>query len=58
MTYTLTFYPVAKTSDIGPGELKYVEVGPDYEPVCLINYEGDIYALGDCCTHQDASLSE
>jgi 3-phenylpropionate/trans-cinnamate dioxygenase ferredoxin subunit len=58
MTYTLTFYPVAKTSDIGPGELKYVEVGPDYEPVCLINYEGDIYALGDCCTHQDASLSD
>lgn len=54
----LTFYPVAKVTDIGPGELKYVEVGPDYEPVCLINFEGDYYALGDCCTHQDASLSD
>jgi nitrite reductase/ring-hydroxylating ferredoxin subunit len=54
----LTFYPVANVSDFGPGELKYVEVGPDYEPVCLINYEGEFYALGDCCTHQDASLSD
>ena len=57
-TTTLTWYPVAKLSDIGPGELKYVEVGPDYEPVCLINYDGGIYALGDCCTHQDASLAD
>ncbi|MDQ2683312.1 MAG: non-heme iron oxygenase ferredoxin subunit [Chloroflexota bacterium] len=54
----LTFYPVAKVSDIGPGELKYVEAGPDYEPICLINFEGEFYALNDCCTHQDASLSD
>jgi nitrite reductase/ring-hydroxylating ferredoxin subunit len=54
----LTFYPVAKVSDIGPGEIKYVEAGPDYEPICLINFEGEFYALNDCCTHQDASLSD
>lgn len=54
----ITFYPVAKVGDIGPGELKYVEAGPDYEPICLINFEGEYYALGDCCTHQDASLSD
>jgi nitrite reductase/ring-hydroxylating ferredoxin subunit len=54
----LNFYVVAKASDIGPGELKYVEVGPNYEPICLINFEGDFYALGDLCTHEDASLSD
>ncbi len=47
---------VAKTSDLNPGELMYVEVGND--PVCLINFEGDFYALHDMCTHQDASLSD
>ncbi len=54
----ITFYPVAKVDDIKPGELKYVEVGPDFDPVCLVNFEGEFYALNDCCTHQDASLSD
>jgi nitrite reductase/ring-hydroxylating ferredoxin subunit len=53
-----TFYTVAKVTDIGPGEMKYVEVGPDYEPVCLINLDGEFYALDDCCTHEEASLSD
>lgn len=52
------FYPVAKTSDIAPGEMRYVEVGPDEEPVCLINLDGEFHALCDICTHQDASLSD
>ena len=54
----VTFYPVAKVSEIGPGELKYVEAGPNEEPICLINYEGDYYALNDCCTHEYASLAD
>ena len=53
-----TYYPVAKVSEIGPGEMKYVEAGPDDEPICLINFEGDFYALGDLCTHEYASLSD
>lgn len=52
------FRTVATTSEIGPGEMKYVEVGRDYEPVVLINYEGEYFALTDTCTHEDASLSE
>jgi nitrite reductase/ring-hydroxylating ferredoxin subunit len=47
---------VATTNELNPGELMYVEVGND--PVCLINFEGDFYALHDMCTHQDASLSD
>ena len=53
-----TFYPVANVGDIKPGEMKYVEVGPDEEPVCLINLDGEFFALDDCCTHEDASLSD
>ncbi|MCO5223297.1 MAG: non-heme iron oxygenase ferredoxin subunit [Thermomicrobiales bacterium] len=54
----LNFYVVGKVDDVGPGELKYVEVGPNYDPICLINFEGDFYALGDLCTHEEASLSD
>lgn len=56
MTNELKWYEVAKTSDLGPGEVMYVEVGND--PVALINLEGDFFALNDMCTHQDASLSD
>jgi len=52
------FYTVARVGDIGPGEMTYVEVGPDEEPVCLINLDGEFYALDDCCTHEEASLSD
>jgi nitrite reductase/ring-hydroxylating ferredoxin subunit len=42
--------------DLRPGEMMYVEVGDD--PVCLINLDGEFYALCDICTHQEASLSD
>jgi 3-phenylpropionate/trans-cinnamate dioxygenase ferredoxin component len=47
---------VAKVGDLPPGQLMYVEV--DEEPVCLINMNGEFFALCDICTHQDASLSD
>jgi nitrite reductase/ring-hydroxylating ferredoxin subunit len=53
-----TYYPVAKANEIGPGEMKYVEAGPNDEPICLINYEGEFFALDDLCTHEYASLSD
>ena len=53
-----TYYPVAKVSEIGPGEMKYVEAGPNEDPICLINYEGEFFALDDLCTHEYASLSD
>jgi len=55
---TKTWYAVAKTNELAPGEMMYVEVGKKYEPVCLINLDGEFYALNDCCTHEDASLSD
>lgn len=50
------FVTVAKTSDLEPGQMMYVEVGD--EPVCLINLNGEYHAINDICTHQEASLSE
>ncbi len=47
---------VAKAGFLEPGELMYVEV--DDEPVCLINFDGELHALNDTCTHEDASLSD
>jgi nitrite reductase/ring-hydroxylating ferredoxin subunit len=55
---TETYYAVAKTYDLAPGEMTYVEVGPKEEPICLINLNGEFFALNDCCTHEDASLSD
>ena len=52
------FQRVAKVGDIGPGEMKYVEAGKNDEPIVLINFEGDFYALTDTCTHEEASLSD
>lgn len=54
----LSFYVAGHVGDVNPGELKYVEVGPDFEQIVLINFEGDFYALGDLCTHEEASLSD
>jgi nitrite reductase/ring-hydroxylating ferredoxin subunit len=56
MADDLKWYEIAKTSDLNPGEVMYVEVGND--PVALINLDGDYFALHDLCTHEDASLSD
>lgn len=50
------FVTVAKAGFLEPGELMYVEV--DDEPVCLINLNGELFALNDTCTHEEASLSD
>jgi nitrite reductase/ring-hydroxylating ferredoxin subunit len=50
------FVTVATVGFLEPGELAYVEVGD--EPVCLINLDGELHAINDTCTHQDASLSD
>jgi nitrite reductase/ring-hydroxylating ferredoxin subunit len=56
VTDNLEWHEVAKTSDLSPGEVMYVEVGND--PVALINLDGEFFALHDMCTHEDAPLSD
>ena len=49
------FVPVAKASDLLPGQMKWVAV--DRERLVLANVEGAFYALRDVCGHRNAPLS-
>jgi 3-phenylpropionate/trans-cinnamate dioxygenase ferredoxin component len=42
--------------DIPDGAAVRVEFGD--EPVCLVNTEGEVFAIRDVCSHQDVPLSE
>lgn len=50
------FVAVATMADLPDGELIAVDA-PDGEPVCLVNMGGVIYALHDCCPHQEFPIS-
>jgi nitrite reductase/ring-hydroxylating ferredoxin subunit len=49
------FVAVAKTSDLAPGQMKFVAV--DGERRVLANVEGAFFALKDVCGHRNAPLS-
>jgi len=48
--------PVAKRGDIPPGTAKKVVV--DGVEVLLCNYDGEIYAVEDVCTHDGGPLDQ
>lgn len=50
------FVKVAKVGAIAPGKAIRVEIGD--EPIAIFNVDGDLYAIGDTCSHEEASLSE
>ena len=52
----MPFVPVAQASQIPPGKALRVEI--DDEPIAIFNVDGDLYAIGDTCSHEEASLSE
>ena len=52
----MEFIKVATTGEIAPGTALRVEVGD--EPVAIFNLDGEFYAIGDICSHAEASLSE
>ncbi len=49
------FVPVAKVSELLPGQMKWVVV--DRERVVLANVDGAFHALRDVCGHKNAPLS-
>jgi len=51
------FVKVATVGEIAPGTAKRVELGDD-EPVAIFNVGGEYYAIGDTCSHEEASLAE
>ena len=51
------FVAVAKLSEVGPGQLKHIELD-DGTQVCLANVDGTLYAIDGECTHMGGSLGE
>ena len=52
----MEFVKVATVGEIEPGRAKRVEVGEEANAV--FNLDGEYYAIGDTCSHEEASLSE
>jgi nitrite reductase/ring-hydroxylating ferredoxin subunit len=50
------FVKVAESKDIEPSSMKAVDVAG--EKVCIINIEGNYYAIGNVCTHMGGPLNE
>ena len=50
------FVNVAQSKDIGPSTMKAVDVAG--EKVCIINIEGNYYAIGNVCTDMGGPLNE
>ena len=46
---------VCALADLSPGEATRVVA---HVPVAVFNADGELFAIDDTCTHQDASLSE
>jgi nitrite reductase/ring-hydroxylating ferredoxin subunit len=50
------YISVARVEDLPPGSMMHVDVNGD--EVALFNADGDIYAIGDICTHAYTHLTE
>lgn len=47
--------PVCRLADLPAGESVRLDLEP---PIAVFHADGELYAIDDTCTHQDASLSE
>ena len=50
------FVKAAKTSDLGPGQARLVEVKG--KPIALFNVDGKFFAVDNTCTHRGGRLAE
>lgn len=50
------YHKVARVDQVRPGEMKPCEAGG--RRVALCNADGQLFAVGDACTHAGARLSE
>jgi glycine betaine catabolism B len=50
------FVKVANTNDIKPSHMKEVQVNGDI--ICIVNVEGNYYAIGNICTHEGGPLAD
>jgi 3-phenylpropionate/trans-cinnamate dioxygenase ferredoxin component len=47
---------VGREEEIAPGQILRVEAGG--VPIAIFNVHGELYAIGDTCTHEEFSLSD
>ncbi|WP_043263154.1 bifunctional 3-phenylpropionate/cinnamic acid dioxygenase ferredoxin subunit [Streptomyces sp. CT34] len=47
--------PVRHLDDLPLGESVRIDTAP---PIAVLNADGELYAIDDTCTHQDASLTD
>ncbi len=52
----MTWYTVAATSDVMPGEVKACKAGDI--PIAIYNVDGEFFATHNICTHAHACLSD
>ena len=52
----MTWVAVGNVGDLSEESAKRVEI--DGLPVCLVRSDGELFAIGDTCSHADVSLSE
>ena len=52
----MKYVKVATVAEVVPGKAIRVEVGD--ESIAIFNVDGEFYAIGDTCSHEEASLSE
>lgn len=53
----MAFTTVAKASELGPGQLKRVELANGSQ-VCLANVDGTLFAIAGKCTHMGGPLGD
>jgi 3-phenylpropionate/trans-cinnamate dioxygenase ferredoxin subunit len=53
---TAEFVEIAPLADLPPGERLFVEV--DGKPIVLFNIAGQVFAIGDVCTHDNGPLGD
>jgi len=52
----LEFVQLAPAGELPPGERMFVEI--DGKPIVIFNLAGNLYAIGDVCTHDDGPLGD
>ena len=52
----MEYVKVARVSDVAPGVGLRVDIGD--EAIAIFNLDGEFYAIGDVCTHEETSLAD
>jgi 3-phenylpropionate/trans-cinnamate dioxygenase ferredoxin subunit len=50
------YIEVAPLTELPPGERLFIEI--DGKPIVIFNIAGNLYAIGDVCTHDDGPLGD